>query len=349
MNKMTKKKLNLNTFFDLTRWQAIQDRFQDCLGINIFSVDLKGVPLTKPNKPSNLCWRNESSQGLSLGDKCKDCVINLMNNFQNKKQTFASESCFKGLDVFIYPIRLRDSQALAYCIVGPVVINRPNKTIDYKAISSDLGINEEEFKDKLRLIKTFTFWGIKSLVELLSDITDYIVDLSYQRHLLFKKYTIGPTVDAVVSEAYNSFYTDELLSTLLDVAMHTTGADTGSIMLLDNRTKELIIRVSRGIKEDIVRSTRLKLGEGISGLVAQNEKPLLLDDSVKDSRIKSRLKRPQIKSSIVSPLKTKDRVFGVVSINSHKPSNRFAKETLDLVEQLSKLTGVAMVNLPSRI
>lgn len=345
---MAAKKLNLNTFFDLTRWQTIQDRFQDCLGINIFSVDLKGVPLTKPNKPSNLCWRNESNQDLILGDSCTNCIINLINNFQNKKQAFASESCFKGLDIFIYPIRLRDSQALAYCIVGPIVINRPTKTIDYKKISANLGIDEEQFKDKLRLLKNFTFWGIKSLLELLSDITDYIVDLSYQRYLLFKKYTIGPTVDVVVSEAYNSFYTDELLSTLLDVAMHTTGADTGSIMLLDNRTKELIIRVSRGIKEDIVRSTRLKLGEGISGLVAEEDRSLLLDDNVRESRIKSRLKRPQIKSSIVSPLKTKDRVFGVVSINSHKPTNRFAQETLDLVEQLSRLTGVAMVNLPSR-
>ena len=43
-------------------------------------------------------------------------------------------------------------------------------------------------------------------------------------------------------------------------------------MLLNEETGELFIKISRGIKKDIIKNTRLKIGEGIAGLAAQEER-----------------------------------------------------------------------------
>ena len=65
--------------------------------------------------------------------------------------------------------------------------------------------------------------------------------------------------------------------TLLDVALKMTNTECGSIMVVDQEKQgDLTIKVSRGLNEERVKNTRVRIGEGIAGLAAKENKPFVI-------------------------------------------------------------------------
>jgi len=88
------------------------------------------------------------------------------------------------------------------------------------------------------------------------------------------------------------------------------GADGVSIMLVENGM--LAIRSALGLS-DVARQDRKRVGEGISGFVAQTGQPLLLRGAVKDDPRFSG-NDPTIADALVAPLRNGDHIIGVVSV-----------------------------------
>ena len=63
----------------------------------------------------------------------------------------------------------------------------------------------------------------------------------------------------------------DLLNTVLRLASRVVDAQTASLLLLDEKTQELYFDVALGMGEEAAK-TRLKLGQGIAGTVAQTRK-----------------------------------------------------------------------------
>jgi diguanylate cyclase (GGDEF)-like protein len=118
-----------------------------------------------------------------------------------------------------------------------------------------------------------------------------------------------------------------VLNEILTLAVDQTGAEMGSIMILDEDEGELTIAFANGIPSETVRSTRQKLGEGISGKVAQDRKPLLIHDPSPESRADPR-ERSRIRAAMCAPIQRGERVLGVINVSSHQAEKRF--EDLDL-------------------
>jgi len=94
---------------------------------------------------------------------------------------------------------------------------------------------------------------------------------------------------------------------------------------------------------DIVNNTKVKLGEQVSGIAVKENRSFLLDDKVSDNRIKRYLKRPQISSSMVIPLKIENRVVGVMNIGALNTSIvRFFPNNLKLMSRLLDLAALAI-------
>ncbi|MDQ2951648.1 MAG: GAF domain-containing protein, partial [Chloroflexota bacterium] len=84
-----------------------------------------------------------------------------------------------------------------------------------------------------------------------------------------------------------------------------------------------------GPHENMARSARRKLGEGISGWVAQNAEPLMLRGRVEDPRFSG--VDPTIEESLVVPLRFGSRVVGVVATRANrKPDAHGAERLRDL-------------------
>jgi len=117
----------------------------------------------------------------------------------------------------------------------------------------------------------------------------------------------------ILTLEYSNLKLKKLFEILLDVAFEISGADIGSIMFFDKSSDAFTIRVSRGIPDEIATNTRVKVGDGISGTVAKEGEPILVDNTTRDNRIKRYLTRPYISSSMVLPLKSADTVILFVS------------------------------------
>ncbi len=136
---------------------------------------------------------------------------------------------------------------------------------------------------------------------------------------------------------------DKALQVLLEVAFQVSKADIGSIMSFKKSKNILTIHSSKGIPLDIASATRVKLGEGISGIVAQEERPLLIDDDLSNNRIKSLLNRPKLKSSMILPIKTQDKVVGVMNLGALRSSPvKFNQSSVALMGRLIDLATVAI-------
>ncbi len=136
---------------------------------------------------------------------------------------------------------------------------------------------------------------------------------------------------------------DDILNVALDTVLEIVHGTIGGILLLDERTQELTYRVQRGLSAKYAEEMRLKVGQGISGTVAQTGDPVLLQDVSQDPRT-ARLdlvSAEGLKSFVGVPLRAKNRVVGVMNIASHV-SGEFAKEDMYLLDSIGHQLGVAI-------
>ncbi len=106
-----------------------------------------------------------------------------------------------------------------------------------------------------------------------------------------------------VSEAIGSAVgRDELLRLILRFALVQTGATRGSVMLIDGSGRRLEIAASVGLPEHVVRGTSVALGQGIAGRVAQEGRPILVQDIDANEQLRGISRRYADKSFISVPL-----------------------------------------------
>ncbi|MDD5745996.1 MAG: GAF domain-containing protein [Candidatus Omnitrophica bacterium] len=140
-----------------------------------------------------------------------------------------------------------------------------------------------------------------------------------------------------------SFDLDRLLNIILNTMLRQTNADSGSLMLLDEERKELYISASKGINEKIARETRIKLGEGISGIVALRKKPLVIDNKTFFS-IFGKKPRKNLKSSLSIPLHFSDKLIGVMNLNRVPGSEEFTEQDLEAISLFAMESSIAIHN-----
>lgn len=133
----------------------------------------------------------------------------------------------------------------------------------------------------------------------------------------------------------------EVLNLIIDVAVKITRATTGSLMLIDTDSGVLNIEVARGFPPRVVSDTKLKIGEGVTGWVAKEGKPLLVPDVTRDGKYIKIDK--DIKSELAVPLIIEGEVIGVVNVDSTRTS-AFTHEDMELLSTLAGQSGKIIQN-----
>lgn len=136
---------------------------------------------------------------------------------------------------------------------------------------------------------------------------------------------------------------------LFRLALHLIGrslhVDAYSLMLLDESGERLVVKAAFGLPEDGTLGQTLRLGEGISGLVAQTGQALLVPDVSAEPRfLEQESFRLQRGSFICVPLRIKGReVIGV--LNAQKPDpHGFGLGDLDLFQAVANQVAAALEN-----
>lgn len=122
-------------------------------------------------------------------------------------------------------------------------------------------------------------------------------------------------------------------------------ADHCSIMILDDKSRELAFCESSGLTRWELENIRFRVGEGVAGWAAKHKKPVLIPDVSKDPRFKVvENQRRRMVSMICVPLMIKRRVIGVVSLTTRKTDHVFDQDDLELVVLMSAHISLAMEN-----
>lgn len=333
------KEVFLTDIVHIENWQRLQDHFGQVIGVTIRTVDKSGKLITRPSNPSRICEEIMTNSPVGAA-RCKQNHPTSLADLTADEKWKEGYQCYLGLQNFCIPVIAYNNYAVAYILIGPVFLGRRREKQGYKQVAEELGVDLDKFIDWIIELKRFSFTGIQSAIELISGITCCVAQLGYNR---FKLERIVPIPK--IGKMVHKFYIDKILSALLDVAFNTTSAEFGSIMLLDEDTGELYIKMAKGLSKDIIKNTRLKIGEGIAGLAVEEKRFLLLDDTLTDKRVKARLRRPEIKSAFVAPFKVKDEPLGVMNIGTSNHSSRITPEKVATLNRLIELTETTFSDL----
>src|SRR5712692_3767521 len=109
---------------------------------------------------------------------------------------------------------------------------------------------------------------------------------------------------------------DELLHRIPRLIARLTSFTVFSVYLLDERRQDLKIAYAEGYPEELVRTFRLKVGQGIIGTAVADELPILVNDVHADPRYLGLV--PGVKARLVVPLRYKKRVIGALNLLSDR-------------------------------
>lgn len=126
----------------------------------------------------------------------------------------------------------------------------------------------------------------------------------------------------------------DLFELILERCLELTGAKTGSVMLINKKKGILDIIASKGIKEEVVNRTKLKIGEGITGWVAQTGDPKLVNNTKQDP-LYVKVKEDLL-SELAVPIKTHNNIIGVVSVDSNR-TDAFDQDDLEMLAMVSEM------------
>ncbi|MEJ5314187.1 ATP-binding protein [Anaerolinea thermophila] len=133
---------------------------------------------------------------------------------------------------------------------------------------------------------------------------------------------------------------DHVLGAVVDAAVEMTGAEEGSLLMLDPATGELYMRAARNFNEDFVRTFRLPVKDTLAGTVIRTGQPVLLDDST-PQKIKTTY---LVQSLLYVPLAVHGHTFGVLGVDNRQRGTSFSEHHLKLLGALAEFATIAIEN-----
>jgi signal transduction histidine kinase len=118
---------------------------------------------------------------------------------------------------------------------------------------------------------------------------------------------------------------DQLLERATAQLADVFGADGVSIMLADAQG-ELSVRSSRGLSDE-AKQDRKRIGDGISGTVAQTGRSLRLSGQVEGGS------DPTASESMIAPLRSNGRTLGVINVKHRASQERYGQSQVESLTQ----------------
>ncbi|HQG27526.1 MAG TPA: GAF domain-containing protein, partial [Candidatus Ozemobacteraceae bacterium] len=138
---------------------------------------------------------------------------------------------------------------------------------------------------------------------------------------------------------------DQLYERIVDTAISILGGvKRCSLMLIDRRTNEFMVRVAKGLDVGLLPPTRrVPIGDGVAARVCISGEPVIINDVPEgDSRKLEVARIPR--SSLCVPLKIGDEVVGVLSASNKISGEPFTSDDQALLETLATQSGIAIKN-----
>jgi GAF domain-containing protein len=139
---------------------------------------------------------------------------------------------------------------------------------------------------------------------------------------------------------------DEVLNHIIDLVHQVTRCDACLLYLLDQSNQELVLQASKDPHPEDIGTIRLKLGEGITGWVAQKQQVVAITQNAsRDPRFKFFFNLPEdrYEAFLSVPVTAKEKVIGVINVQHRKP-HAHSQAEIKLISIIGQQVGSAIEN-----
>ena len=134
---------------------------------------------------------------------------------------------------------------------------------------------------------------------------------------------------------------DELLEKIPQLIARLTPFKAFAVWLLDEKRQDLGIAYAVGYPEEVKRTFRLAVGQGIVGTVVAEGRSLVIDDVLTDPRYIGAM--TDVRSQIAVPLRRKKRVIGALNLYGEQVG-QFTPRDEAMLRQFGANVAVAIEN-----
>lgn len=138
-------------------------------------------------------------------------------------------------------------------------------------------------------------------------------------------------ISSAISQALSL---EEVYDMILEEIMRVLKVERASIMRFDPKRESLKIVAAKGIEKDIWGNLEIKVGEGVSGRVWKEKKPVLIKRIQGNPRYKSH--SYMIAPITCFPMKVRDIPIGLINVTDKKSGEPFTKSDLKLLMTISE-------------
>ena len=161
------------------------------------------------------------------------------------------------------------------------------------------------------------------------------------------EHSTGEILNALskVSAAISSdLYLEDILRLIVTVTAGVMNSKICSLMLLNDK-KELEIKATQSINPEYIRKPNLKMGEGIAGKVAIENRPIVVFDvqSEKEYIHKDLARKEGLASMLSVPLAVRGKVIGVLNTYT-SISHEFSEEEIEILQTVASQAAVTIEN-----
>ena len=153
-------------------------------------------------------------------------------------------------------------------------------------------------------------------------------------------------INALINSNYKDIHS--LLSKIMESATRLSDAEASCLLLLDKKENTLNFEVALGSKGAEVQKYTIKIGEGIAGWVAQNNKSIIVNDVQNDKRHLSVIGEEinyKSKTIMAVPMRVKDDCIGVLEVINKKDEDGFSQDDLEWLEIFANQAALAIINV----
>ncbi len=140
-------------------------------------------------------------------------------------------------------------------------------------------------------------------------------------------------------------YLDEILNLIVVVTAEMLNSKVCSVMLLDEKGQELVIKATQSLSEDYKKKPNIKVENSLSGTVLKTRKPVSVYDVRHDEKYAYRdlADKEGLTSMIAVPMIVKTKAIGVINVYT-KEKHRFSEEETNVLQMVANQAAVAVEN-----
>lgn len=140
-------------------------------------------------------------------------------------------------------------------------------------------------------------------------------------------------------------YLEDILRLIVTVTAESMDSNICSLMLIDEKSAQLVVRASQSVSEEYNKKPPMKIGEGIAGKAARENKPITVKDVTKEKEYKHKdiAKRQGLVSLLSVPMAVKGKVIGVINCYTSRPHD-FSETEIEILTTIANQAAVAIEN-----